>query len=78
MLLFCANDSFSSILFIGVYFKYFQGFSTCIPRLLSTVLCLTGKKLPDSFWGAAVVLHSLPFPQVKNSVQSIFCQIPVS
>ena len=77
MILFCTNDS-PSILLTGVYFKYFQVFSTCIPCFLSIVLCLAGERLPASFWAVLVVLYSLPFPRLTNSVQSIFCQIPFS
>lgn len=77
IILFCTNDSLS-ILFTGVYFKYFQGFCTCIPCFLSIALCLTGERLPASFWAVLVVLYSLPFPRLTNSAQSIFCQIPFS
>lgn len=49
MILLCTNDS-SSILFIGVYFKYFQGFSTCIPPLFSIVLCWAGKGSKLASW----------------------------
>lgn len=65
MILLYANDS-SSILFIGVYFKYFQGFSTCIPRLFSIVLFLADKRLQASLLG--VFIFCIPFPPLVNKL----------